>query len=65
MLFLCEKMKKKIYLISVVETLQRIIEVRSIDEEQAIKKVQKQYKKSKIVLDESDFGTLEIKPYKR
>ena len=51
-------MKK--YSIEVLEILSRIVEVEAYDEEEAIRKVRKMYRKCEIVLDDSDYKLTEI-----
>lgn len=47
-------MKK--YSIEVLEVLSRIVEVEAFDEEDAIEKVRQDYRKCRIVLDDSDYN---------
>lgn len=47
-------MKK--YSIEVLEVLSRIVEVEAYDEEDAIEKVRQDYRKCRIVLDDSDYN---------
>ena len=47
-------MKK--YSIEVLEVLSRIVEVEASDEEYAIEKVRQDYRKCRIVLDDSDYN---------
>ena len=51
-------MKK--YSIEVLEVLSRIVEVEASDEEDAIEIVRQDYRKCRIVLDESDYNYTEI-----
>ena len=51
-------MKK--YSIEVLEVLSRIVEVEASDEEDAIEMVRQDYRKCRIVLDESDYNYTEF-----
>ena len=51
-------MKK--YSIEVLEVLSRIVEVEASDEEDAIEKVRQDYRKCRIVLDDSDYNYTEF-----
>ena len=51
-------MKK--YSIEVLEVLSRIIEVEAPDEKEAIEKVRQEYRKCRIVLDDSDYKFTEF-----
>ena len=51
-------MKK--YSIEVLEVLSRIVEVEALDEEDAIERVRRMYRKCEIVLDDSDYKATEI-----
>ena len=51
-------MKK--YSIEVLEVLSRIVEVEASDEEYAIEKVRQDYRKCRIVLDDSDYNYTEF-----
>lgn len=51
-------MKK--YSIEVLEVLSRIVEVEALNEEDATRQVWQKYKKSDIVLDDSDYKLTEI-----
>jgi hypothetical protein len=51
-------MKK--YSIEVLEVLSRIVEVEASDEEDAIENIRQKYRKSEIVLDDSDYKVTEI-----
>ena len=51
-------MKK--YSIEVLEVLSRVVEVEASDEEDAIEKVKRMYRKCEIVLDDSDYKVTEI-----
>ena len=51
-------MKK--YSIEVLEVLSRIVEVEAADEDAAIEKVKRMYRKCQIVLDDSDYKMTEI-----
>ena len=51
-------MKK--YSIEVLEVLSRIVEVEAADEDAAIEKVRRMYRKCQIVLDDSDYKVTEI-----
>ena len=51
------------YKIEVEETLQRIIEVQAVDKYEALNKIHKMYYKGDLVLDYSNFKSVEIKEY--
>ena len=51
-------MKK--YSIEVMELLSRIVDVEAVDENDAIERVRKMYRKCQIVLDDSDYKETEI-----
>ncbi|WP_372474413.1 DpnD/PcfM family protein [Capnocytophaga sp. ARDL2] len=50
----------KTYKIEVKETLSRIVSIEAKDEQEAVQKIEKLYKKEKIVLDSDDFVSKEI-----
>ena len=52
-----------IYKIEIEETLQRIIEVQAVDKYEALKKIHELYNEGALVLDYSDFKSVEIKEY--
>ena len=54
-------MKK--FKIEIEETLQRIIEVQAVDKCEALKKIHEMYHEGDLVLDYSDFKSVEIKEY--
>lgn len=47
--------KMKIYKIEITETLQKIIEIESDNEEDALHKVMKMYKNEEVILDYDNF----------
>ena len=51
-------MKK--YSIEVLEILSRIVEMEALDDEDAIERVRRMYRKCEIVLDASDYKVTEI-----
>ena len=51
-------MKK--YSIEVLEVLSRIVEVETVDEDDAIERVRQMYRKCEIVLNDSDYKVTEI-----
>lgn len=48
------------YQVKIIETLSRIVEVDAQSNDEAWDKVEKMYKKSQIVLDDTDFDGYEI-----
>lgn len=46
--------------IEIKETLSRILEIKAVDTEDALQKIQQQYKNEDIVLDASDFVETEF-----
>jgi len=50
----------KIYSFEIRETLSRVVEIEAETEEEAIQKVEQEYKNEEIVLDSSDFDDYEI-----
>jgi len=48
------------YQVKIIETLSRIVEVDAQSNDEALDKVEKMYKKSQIVLDDTDFDGYEI-----
>ena len=48
------------YQVKIIETLSRIVEVDAQSNDEAWDKVEKMYKKSQIVLDDTDFDGCEI-----
>lgn len=48
------------YQVKIIETLSRIVEVEAQSNDEAWDKVEKMYKKSQIVLDDTDFDGYEI-----
>ena len=55
-------MDKK-YEIEIIEMLQRIVEVKAENEEEALDRIKKMYRNEEIVLDERDFVDVEFKKY--
>ena len=53
----------KTYKIEVEEILQRIIEVQAVDKYEALEKIHEMYHEGALVLDYSDFKSVEIKEY--
>ena len=53
----------KTYKIEVEEILQRIIEVQAVDKYEALEKIHEMYNEGVLVLDYSDFKSVEIKEY--
>lgn len=51
----------KTYKVEIEETLQRIIEVQAVDKCEALKKIHEMYHEGDLVLDYSDFKSVEIK----
>ena len=49
------------YKIEITETLQQVVEVEAESEEEAMRKVMKMYKNSKVVLDDNNFVDLAFK----
>ena len=52
-----------IYKIEIEETLQRIREVQAVDKYEALEKIHEMYNEGALVLDYSDFKSVEIKEY--
>ena len=53
----------KTFKIEIEETLQRIIEVQAVDKHKALEKIHEMYNEGALVLDYSDFKSVEIKEY--
>ena len=53
----------KTFKIEIEEILQRIIEVQAVDKYEALEKIHEMYNEGALVLDYSDYKSVEIKEY--
>ena len=60
-----QKLPSNSFKVSVIETLERIVEVKADTEEEAIEKVEQMYKDGEIVLDASDHVETEFEVWEK